>query len=128
MLQYEWAGIIQQPKLPGDIERDLASAQIDYNGALSEFIMEMTEEVMGMVCGIIPDESWLQDCFLKSWSRSGSHRFFVSYMVHRQCVRCPTCLMDLQAVFSLLLSCTCGGLKPSTLGSERWNCLTILQS
>ena len=101
-------------KLPGDIERDLASAQIDYNGALSEFIMEMTEEVMGMVCGIIPDESWLQDCFLTSWSRSRSHSFFVSHMLHRQCVRCPTCLVDLQAVVSLLLSCTYGGLKPST--------------
>ncbi|OLP80195.1 hypothetical protein AK812_SmicGene39424 [Symbiodinium microadriaticum] len=39
----------------GDIERDLASAQLDYHSALADFVMDLTEETLGAVCGAIPD-------------------------------------------------------------------------
>ena len=53
----------ERPKLStggmqGDIERDLASARLDYHGALSEFIMEMVEAGGGMICDAIPDAPW----------------------------------------------------------------------
>ena len=44
--------------MQGDIERDLASARLDYHGALTEFIMEMVEAGGGMICDAIPDATW----------------------------------------------------------------------
>jgi hypothetical protein len=41
--------------MQGDIERDLASARLDYHGALTEFIMDMVEAGGGMICDAIPD-------------------------------------------------------------------------
>lgn len=50
MMYADWNDCMQ-----GDIERDLASAQLDYHSALTEFIMDLTEETLGAVCGVIPD-------------------------------------------------------------------------
>ncbi|CAE7490946.1 unnamed protein product [Symbiodinium pilosum] len=50
MMYADWNDCMQ-----GDIERDLAAAQLDYHGALTDFIMDLTEETMGAVCGVIPD-------------------------------------------------------------------------
>lgn len=50
MMYADWNDCMQ-----GDIERDLASARLDYHGALTEFIMDMVEAGGGMICDAIPD-------------------------------------------------------------------------
>ncbi|CAJ1443682.1 unnamed protein product [Effrenium voratum] len=50
MMYSDWNDCMQ-----GDIERDLLSAQGDYKGALSEFVQDITQESLGVVCSIVPD-------------------------------------------------------------------------
>ncbi|CAE7472430.1 unnamed protein product, partial [Symbiodinium sp. CCMP2456] len=50
MMYADWNDCMQ-----GDIDRDLASAKLDYHSALTDFVMDLTEETMGAVCTVIPD-------------------------------------------------------------------------